>query len=217
MPFSLYGVPEAEEFVGRGKELSQMEEALHGDGSERMVVVLQGLGGIGKTQLAVQYLKTHRDTYSAIMWLNGRTEDTLKQSFAALAKRLYTQYKSSTLLRKTAEAENMDEIVAGVRAWLSIQGNHRWILVFDNIDNPKLPGSKDPQAYDIRCYFPEPYHGSIIVTTRSSGLKVGRVISIRKLQDIEESIAILKSMSGRPNLDQGNQVKIPPEMPQLIC
>jgi AAA+ ATPase superfamily predicted ATPase len=67
MPFSLYGVPEAEEFVGRGKELSQMEEALHGDGSERMVVVLQGLGGIGKTQLAVQYLKTHRDTYSAIM------------------------------------------------------------------------------------------------------------------------------------------------------
>jgi hypothetical protein len=85
-----------------------------------------------------------------------------------MAKRLHKQHKDSGLLKAAAEAKDMDEVVSGVREWLSIQRNHRWILVFDNIDNPKTPGSKDPQAYDIRCYFPEAHRGSIVVTTRSS-------------------------------------------------
>jgi hypothetical protein len=207
MPFSLYGVPEVEEFVGREKELGQMEEALNGDGSVRKIVVLQGLGGIGKTQLAVRYLTKHRDAYSAAFWLNGKTEDTLKQSFAATAKRLYKRNKDSVLLKAAVETEDIDEAVMSVREWLSIQENHRWIMVFDNVDNPKTPDSTDPQAYDIKSYFAEVYHGSIVVTTRSSSLKFGRVIPIRKLQDIDESIAILSSMSGRPNLDQGNQIQ----------
>jgi AAA+ ATPase superfamily predicted ATPase len=217
MPFSLYGVPEVEEFVGREKELGQMEGALNGDGSVRNVVVLQGLGGIGKTQLAVKYLKKHRDAYSAAFWLNGKTEDTLKQSFAAMAKRLYKQHKDSALLKAAVEAEDIDDAVVGVREWLSIQENHGWILVLDNIDNPKTPDSTDPQAYDIKSYFPEAHHGSIIVTTRSSSLKIGRVISIRKLQDIQESIAILKSMSERPNFDQGNQARIHQRNARLMC
>jgi tetratricopeptide (TPR) repeat protein len=209
MPLSLYGVPEIEDFVGRKEELSHIEDAFHGDGSERSVVVLQGLGGIGKTQLAIKYLKIYRARYSAIFWLNGKTEYTLKQSFVAVAKRLHRQHKGSALLKTALETEDIQKAVLGVSEWLSIQENHRWILVFDNVDNPKTPGSKDPQAYDVRSYFPEAYHGSIIVTTRSSSLKIGQVISVRKLQDIEESIMILIAMSGRPNLGRGKQAEIP--------
>lgn len=80
IPFSLSGVPEIEQSVGRGEELDQIKEAFQGNGSHRRTVVLQGLGGISKTQLAVTFLKQRRDTYSAIFWLNGKNEDVLKQS-----------------------------------------------------------------------------------------------------------------------------------------
>ncbi|SLM38641.1 P-loop containing nucleoside triphosphate hydrolase [Lasallia pustulata] len=66
VPFSLSGIPETENFVGRKEELAKIKEAFQGDGSQRTIVFLHGLGGIGKTQLAVTFVKEHRDTYSAI-------------------------------------------------------------------------------------------------------------------------------------------------------
>ncbi|SLM36237.1 P-loop containing nucleoside triphosphate hydrolase [Lasallia pustulata] len=208
VPFSLSGIPETENFVGRKEELAKIKKAFQGDGSQRAVVLLHGLGGIGKTQLAVTFVKEHRDIYSAIFWLNGKNEDTLKQSFAIMANRLYKEHPSSALLRTAAEAKDVDQIVIIIRQWLSAKENHRWMLVFDNIDNPKLPGNGDPQAYDVRSYFPEAYQGSILITTRSSRLKIGKVVSVRKLVDIRESIAILTSTSGRVNLDRGVHILV---------
>ncbi|SLM38624.1 Tetratricopeptide-like helical domain [Lasallia pustulata] len=202
VPFSLSGIPETQNFVGRKEELVEIKEAFQGDGSQRRVVLLHGLGGIGKTQLAVTFVKEHRDAYSAIFWLNGKNEDTLKQSFAVMAKRLYKEHPSSPLLRMAAEAKDVDQIGVIIRQWLSAKAKHRWMLVFDNIDNPKLPGNEDPQAYDVRLYFPEAHQGSILITTRSSRLKIGKFVSVRKLVDIRESIAILTSTSGRVNLDR---------------
>lgn len=204
LPFSLYGVPEIEEFIGRKAELSKMEEALRANGPERRVVVIHGLGGMGKTQLAIKFLKDHRDQYLATFWLNGKTEDMLKQSFVDVARRLHNEHENSSLLRTAATSEDVDVAVTSVRKWLSIKENYRWMLVFDNIDNPKIAGNHDPQAYDVRRYFPEAHHGSIIITTRSSSLRIGKVVSVRKLQVIEEGIAVLSSASGREDLAHGN-------------
>lgn len=57
VPFSLSGVPEVQEFVGRKEELMEIRETFQGYGSQRKVVILHGLGGIGKTQLAVASIK----------------------------------------------------------------------------------------------------------------------------------------------------------------
>jgi hypothetical protein len=208
LPFSLYGVPEIEEFVGRTVELSKIEKAFQRNGSERTIVVLHGLGGVGKTQLAIKYLKDHRETYSATFWLNGRTEDTLKQSIVDMARRLHSEHENSPLLKSAAESKDVDQVVASIRKWLSIKENNRWILVFDNVDNPKTAGNEDSQAYDIRLYFPEAHHGSIIIATRSSSLRIGKVIPVPKLQDTEESISILRLMSGREHLNHGNHAHI---------
>ncbi|MCJ1271049.1 hypothetical protein MMC22_010948 [Lobaria immixta] len=202
LPFSLSGVPEIDEFVGRKEELFKINEAFQGNGSQRKVVILHGLGGMGKTQLAVAYIKEQRDTYSAIFWLNGENEDTLKQSFAVMAERLHNEFPSSTLLKTAVEEKNADRMVAAIKQWLSRRKNTRWILIFDNVDNPKLPGIEDPQAYDIRSYFPEVHQGFILITTRSFRLQIGRVVSVKKLLDIQESITILKSTSGRMIPDQ---------------
>lgn len=81
--------------MAREDELARIHTALQGDGS-RKVVVLHGLGGIGKTQLAIAYAKRHKDNYSAMFWLNIKDEDTLKQSFAKVPKQISRQYPSAT-------------------------------------------------------------------------------------------------------------------------
>ncbi|KZL82828.1 nb-arc and tpr domain protein, partial [Colletotrichum incanum] len=69
----LPGVVGASRFVGRGDELGRLHEALKWTG-ERRTAVLQGLGGMGKTQLSIEYMKRHRGDYSAMLWLNARDE-----------------------------------------------------------------------------------------------------------------------------------------------
>ena len=64
--------------------------------------------------------------------LNGKNEDTFKQSFAGIAKRLHNEHPSSTFLRIAAEEPDINQAVAVIEQWLSIQkSNNEWILVFD--------------------------------------------------------------------------------------
>jgi ATP/maltotriose-dependent transcriptional regulator MalT len=68
-----------------------MHKTLSGDGS-RYIIVLHGLGGIGKTQLTIAYAKRHKDSYLAVFWLNIKDEDSLKQSFAKVAKQILREH-----------------------------------------------------------------------------------------------------------------------------
>ena len=83
--------------MAREAELVEIHRALSGDGSRR-TVVLHGLGGIGKTQLTVAYAKRHKNNYSAIFWLNIKDKDSLKQSFARVARQILREYPSASRL-----------------------------------------------------------------------------------------------------------------------
>ncbi len=194
--FSLSDVPEVEHFVAREEELEEMHMALHGDGSRR-TVVLHGLGGIGKTQLTVAYAKRHKDGYSAIFWLNIKDESSLKQSFAKIAKRILLENPFASGLSSVDMKGNLDEAADAVNAWLSLPNNTRWLMIYDNYDNPRVLGNTDPRAIDIRKYLPQAYQGSIIITTRSSEVKIGRRLRVGTLKDVEESLQILSYASGR--------------------
>ena len=76
-------------------------------------------------------------------------------------------------------------------------------MIYDNYDNPKIAGSTDPAAVDIRKYLPESHQGSVIITTRSSQVKIGHPIQIRKLGDVHDSIKILLNASRREGLIDG--------------
>lgn len=91
--FSLSKVTEAGHFVAREEELTQLHDIL-GKSHDRRTAVIHGLGGMGKTQLAVAYAKRHRDKYSAVFWLNARDEATLKQAFVEVAERILREYPS---------------------------------------------------------------------------------------------------------------------------
>jgi hypothetical protein len=61
----------------------------------------------------------------------------------------------------------------------------------------------DPAAVDIRKYLPESYQGSVIITTRSSEVKIGHRIQIRKLEDVCDSVKILLTASRREGPENG--------------
>lgn len=166
-------------------------------------MVLHGLGGIGKTQLAVAYTKLRRADYSAIFWLNIKNEDSLKYSFVRIAKRIFQEPLSTSRPGAVTEDSNLDEVIDVVKRWLDHPKNNRWLLVFDNYDNPKVSGNTDQAAIDVRRFLPEAYHGSIIITTRSSKVNVGHRIRVGKLKDLRDSLQILSDASHRDGVMDG--------------
>lgn len=76
-------------------------------------------------------------------------------------------------------------------------------MVFDNYDNPKLTNTPNPTAVDIRQFLPNAYHGSTVVTTRSSQVAIGHRIQVRKLEEVRDSLQILCDSSRRNNALNG--------------
>jgi hypothetical protein len=139
--------------------------------TRRKTFLLHGLGGMGKTQLAVAFAREHHEKFSAIFWLDGSSIVRLKQAFVDLAGRLPSS-ELSVDLRESLEAipPNIDLVVKGVLQWLSLPSNKYWLLVIDNVDRDWIAREKDPLAYDLRVYFPPADHGSILVTGRLAGM-----------------------------------------------
>jgi hypothetical protein len=203
--FSLANISDVEHFVARKTELVEIHKELRGDGSRR-VVVLHGLGGIGKTQLTIAYAKRHKDDYSGIFWLNIKDEDSLKQSFVKVAKQISREHPLALRFSSVDTNENLDEVVNAIKAWLSLPNNTRWLMIYDNYDNPKLPGKTNLAAVDIEMFFPESYQGSIIITTRSSQVRIGHLLQIQKLGNVCDSLEILSTVSRRQELINGKNI-----------
>ena len=196
IPFGDTETVGVENFVARETELEEIHAALTGDGSRR-TVVLHGLGGIGKTQLAIAYARRHKDSYSAIFWLDIRDGTSVKQSFGAIARRVLQYHPSARYLSGIDMDGNLDDVAEAVKAWLGMSDNTRWLAIYDNYDNPRVPGNNDPAAVDIRKFLPNAYQGSVIVTTRSAQIRIGQALPVRKLTRAQESVEILSSMSRR--------------------
>lgn len=185
-----------------------MRKALSSDGSRR-TLVLHGLGGIGKTQLTVTYAKRHMTSYSAIFWLNINDEDSVKQSFAKMARQILREHPTAAHLSSVDLSKNLDDVVDAVKSWLSLPNNTRWLAIYDNYDNPKLPGrNTDPTATDIRMFLPESYQGSVIVTTRSSQVDIGHQIKVGRLEKLQDGLRILSNASRRQELANGKGLQM---------
>jgi hypothetical protein len=202
--FSLPEVAHVERFVGRQEQLDAIHKELQHDGSRKTVVV-HGLGGMGKTQLVLAYARRHRKEYSAVFWVNSKSEDALKQGYAAAARRIYREHPSLVHLKALSKGSDLDEAVEAVKRWLSNAGNDRWLVIFDNYDTPKLPGHDELGTFNIWPYLPEAHHGAVLITTRSSQLQLGRPVAVRKLQNIKHSLEILSHTSWRDGLSAGRQ------------
>lgn len=86
-------------FFGRILELSQLRMMLSLQPGEigRKAVVLWGLGGFGKTRIALQYLRMYQKYYTAILWINAATFESAEESFTQVASVLASEHASEAL------------------------------------------------------------------------------------------------------------------------
>lgn len=180
-----------DKFVDRAVDIAELNTALipHRRSHRRQVFVLSGVGGVGKTQLAAEFSRRNHGRYSAVFWLDGSSEDSLKQSMAYAATRIPTgQIPEAVRTFSTSEGVDLDLIVEHVLGWLSRADNSCWLVVIDNVDREYRAQGTQPGAYDIARYLPWADHGSILVTTRLGELgQYGT--AARKLQKVDDDLA----------------------------
>jgi len=137
---------------------------------------IQGLGGIGKTQIAVEYAYRARERgqYTHILWINAASEDALLTSFAGLAEVL-------PALPVKGEADQR-KLVAAIKRWLE-QCQERWLLIVDNADDIAL----------VRDYLPSRGLGSIVLTTRASAVgSLARSVEVETMGFLEGTQLLLR-------------------------
>jgi len=201
VPFDLTGIPKTSAFIGRKSDLALIKEQLMpGEMSDRRkICVIYGLGGMGKTQLAIEYARLHKAKYTSFFWLDGKTEESLIQSLLIIGQRLPKGQIQDVDIQDVKGSEKSKMRAQEVLQWFALKGNNQWLLVFDNIDRTSYEEypNRNSSSYDITHYFPPGDAGSIIVTTRLQRLvSLGDYVHLRKLNDLD-SLLILEKHARR--------------------
>ena len=202
VPFSMEGLPVTDHFVQRETEMAQLEKFfgtdVDADSRRRKVFVVHGLGGMGKTQLCIEYIRRHKEDFTAVFWLDGSSKNALRQSLANAAARLPKEGLLSAGL-PVPDAHDVDGSSETLRQWLSRDANTSWLLVLDNIDREwqGASGRADPQAYDFKDYLPPADHGNILITTRLGRLQ--RANASLRLGEVDDNVGreMLEWRAGR--------------------
>jgi tetratricopeptide (TPR) repeat protein/nucleoside phosphorylase len=151
-------------FTGREEVLSLLQERFINSISQAQA--LCGLGGIGKTQIAIEYIYRHLNRYEQIFWVNAATGHTLIADFASMARQLD--------LSIDAEEEH-GLLIKRMKHWLL--EHDQWLLILDNANTPEL-------VYD---FLPGRYKGHILLTTQAQAL--GPLAQSIEVQELDEKDA----------------------------
>jgi hypothetical protein len=155
-------------FTGRVALLDQLHHSLQPEREIVLVQTLYGMGGVGKTQLAIEYAHRHASDYDIIWWIEAEQAVLIADQFQDLGRQL-------GLAEQGAAAESVQRVLAE----LSAGGG--WLLIFDNAQHPN----------DIARYRPGG-PGHILVTSRSPGWgALGGRIEVEVL-DRSDTVALLR-------------------------
>jgi len=119
-----------EQFIGREEEMARLREMLLSSGRSAITdpLALEGLGGIGKTRLALEYAWQHLPDYEWVFFIRADTPETLRAGLAGLADREWLGIPEAA---ETAEETRLQAVLR----WFA---NHdRWLLILDNADSER--------------------------------------------------------------------------------
>ncbi|KAJ7120145.1 P-loop containing nucleoside triphosphate hydrolase protein [Mycena epipterygia] len=132
------------------------------------IFLLHGLGGSGKTQIALKFIAESTSNFTDIFFIDSSSVDTI-----------------DTGLKNIAKAKTVGESSQDALQWLQSK-QEQWLLFFDNADDPKI---------NLNDYFPQFNHGNIIITSRNPGLCVyaGSHSPVSDMEEIEAADLLLRS------------------------
>ncbi|KAK6349089.1 hypothetical protein TWF730_009848 [Orbilia blumenaviensis] len=177
--------PRLGNFCGREDVFQEMQSFLTGSIDEKgrlkkSIVTLQGMGGLGKSQIALEYLYRNQEVYASVFWVDSTDESTVCDSGRQILNMLIAHYSAkyrgshnfsdvATDLGIPGKVKNdgmlVDDIAKApwpaIKRWLAREGNSGWCLVVDGLNVPE-----DEER--MRELLPACNHGHIIVTSRVS-------------------------------------------------
>lgn len=153
-------------FVGREDILLRLYQNFHRPSLLPQAII--GLGGIGKSQIAVEYAYRHSQEYQTLLWIAADSRESLVSDYVTAAR-----------LLNLPEKDEQDQEIAllAVRRWLEM--HKRWLLILDNADDLAL----------VREFLPSTFEGHILMTTRAQA--TGRLADCIEIATFEQETAAL--------------------------
>ena len=129
-------------FIGRDDLLAAVHRGFRAGGATSAVQVITGLGGLGKTRLAVEYALRHGAAYNVVWWLRAEDPATMRGDYVELASEL------------GLPSEQDDQAIAALRR--ELRRRRDWLLIFDNAEDPD----------ELFPLLPERHSGHVLITSQ---------------------------------------------------
>lgn len=151
-------------FVGRTEKMERLRQLLF-DPDSRRIASIHGLGGIGKSRLALElaFQKKAEHPHYSVFWIEASEQLTFERDVLEIGKKLFIS---------GIENPNAD-VKALFKQRLSNPSMDKWLLIVDNADDEALWGRPTNTILDthtLHQYLPQATNGSVIITTRSRGV-----------------------------------------------
>ncbi|KAL4863411.1 hypothetical protein BDV12DRAFT_189714 [Aspergillus spectabilis] len=189
-------LPRNPNFVGRQNEITKLEGLLAVEDGPRRVAIT-GLGGVGKTQVALEiaYRIRTQDKKCSVFWIPCTSHAMVEQAYLNIAQTL------GLLDVKPAEVKER------VKVYLSSKRAERWLLVLDNADDTEMWLEANDTTPALEDYLPQSEQGFILFTTRNQKLAMKLApFNIVRIPDLDQDAAfqILRKMLANENLLKDN-------------